>query len=89
MIIGLVITPVLVMAFIAIFIYYVGYRGLQPAPSPRAAIPSTRLPITPIEIDSEIGKLRGWLVPAQNAGSAEKRPAILLTHGWGRNAAHL
>ncbi len=89
MIIGLVVTPLLLAVFIAVLLYYIGYRGLQPAPSPRAVIPSTRLPITPIEIDGEIGKLRGWLVPAQNAGSAEKLPAILLTHGWGRNAAQM
>ncbi|MDZ7292618.1 MAG: alpha/beta fold hydrolase [candidate division KSB1 bacterium] len=79
----ILVLPVIVVAFIA---YRFGDSLLKPPPSPRNEKPATPLPLTPVEFDGESGRLRGWLI--LQPGS-EKRPAILLTHGWGRNAEQM
>jgi pimeloyl-ACP methyl ester carboxylesterase len=53
---------------------------------PREANHPTTLPLQPIEANGKAGKLRGWFI---SHDQAKKRPTILLTHGWGRNAAQM
>jgi len=64
---------------------YIFARSTLRAPlRPRENNPKTGLPLQPIEVQGQAGILRGWFI-----SHGSKKPAILLTHGWGRNAAQM
>jgi len=63
--------------------YFFSRASLKAPRRPRENGHQTHLPLQPIEVNGRAGMLRGWFV-AQH--TSEKRPTILLTHGWGRNA---
>jgi hypothetical protein len=88
MIIGIIVTLILSAGLVVLVTYRI-HQGMQPPPSPRSASPPTHLPLRPVEMNGESGKLCGWFIPGRANASSEKRPAILLTHGWGRNAEQM
>lgn len=69
-----------------VFSYFFARSTLHVVRQPRQVDPETSLPLETIALDGEAGKLRGWFI-SHSAG--ERRPTILLTHGWGRNAAQM
>lgn len=75
------------LAAAAVIVSYRFARSTLRVPrQPRDTHPQTTLPLQPIAVDGEAGKLYGWFVSHTAQG---RRPTILLTHGWGRNAAQM
>jgi len=75
-----------IIAAVVAFSYYFAYSTLRVRRQSRPEAPETHLPWEPIEVQGEAGKLRGWFI---SHSPSEKRPTILLSHGWGRNAAQM
>jgi pimeloyl-ACP methyl ester carboxylesterase len=80
-----IVVAVLIAAIVG-FSYWFAHSILRVPRQPREDNPETDLPLQLIEVQGQAGALRGWFI---SHSSNEKRPAILLTHGWGRNAAQM
>ncbi len=74
------------MAAIIIFSYSFAHKTLRPPHQPRADRVDTTLPLQSFAVLGEAGKLHGWFI---SHSTKEKRPTILLTHGWGRHAGQM
>jgi len=74
--------PVIITGII-FFAYIFARSSLRVPRRPREMNPTINLPLQPIEVQGHAGMLRGWFVAHP---ASEKKPTILLTHGWGRNA---
>ncbi len=84
MLLWIILVSVFVIFAIIGFAYIFARSTLRVPRRPRENNPKTNLPLQPIEVQGQAGKLRGWFI-----SHGSKKPAILLTHGWGRNAAQM
>ena len=78
-----------VTAFIGGFAWFLAKSSLTPAPSARDQTPADfGLPFEDFTIQNDGIRLAGWFIPGSGNGT-RKKPTVVLSHGWGRNAAQM
>lgn len=86
MLLWIVIATAALIAAVIVFSYFFARSILRVLRQQRQENPQTTLPLQPIVVQGEAGKLYGWFI---SHSAKEKRPTILLTHGWGRHAGQM